>query len=267
MEGETAYMEFSASSTSTGTGFTGCCEVVNTVFSNPRIILENYNFEDLNFPTYDPYDNLYECGDCSDDHPEIPCPPLASLTPTPTPTQTPTVTPTTSIACCPPTILSFQILSLPTYSVTYNATGSCGTCAGVTVQTDTNPFFTSIDTIYGASCTTGVRSFTNTTTPPIFIRLIKNCINPNTISSPSNIACYIPPGNTFYRIIRWSRCNGSGPNYWYVLHRGSIRLTTPTGIYEGLKGGDYNNPTVVTTAVIDEIKTSIYWNPSGICTL
>jgi hypothetical protein len=159
--GQTYYIELSASSTSTGIGFTGCCVVVNTIFKFPRTTLENYNIEDLNFSTIDGYGEN-ACVSCSGFHPEIPCPPLVSLTPTQTPTLTPTktptvtptqtpsqtktMTPTKSIACCPPTILSFSSNTAPTYTVYYNATGSCGTCGQVTIQIDDNPFFTSPST-------------------------------------------------------------------------------------------------------------------------
>jgi hypothetical protein len=62
-------------------------------------------------------------------------------------------------------------------------------------------------------------------------------------------------------LIKWTKCVGTGPTFLYVAHAGGITTTIPTGAYN-----NYVAPTVVTVGPVDEIKTSIYWNPSGICT-
>jgi hypothetical protein len=272
-EGETAYMEFSASSTSTGTGFTGCCEVVNTVFNNPRIILENYNFEDFNFFTYEPY---FDCPLCYDGHPEIPCPPLVSQTPTrtPTPTITPTITlspsitptktktptPTPSVACCPPTINSVSYVGGFNWSVAFSTVG-CGTCVATSIIYDTDYLFGSPTSSAGGCATPRTQSIPFTT---FYTKMTKYCLG-GIESSSSNIYAIINPADGRPTLLyRWSLCCSSPTQYIYVLHKGSIAALAPSGTYTYL-GQKYHNPTQVYFGPVTEIKTTTYWSVGGVC--
>ena len=271
--GQTFYMELSASSISTGTGFTGCTIVVNMNYRQE--IEQQYTIEDLNFPTFVFYgDN--DCGTCSSDYPEIPCPPQVSQTPTQTPTNTitpsvtvtPTITPTRtgtptvtpSVSCCPPQITGFIASANPNqYRLSFTTTG-CGTCLGIEISVDDSPYFTNptVNTYYQCTSPPGGLNITIFNTPPFFIRIRKICVG-NSYSSYSKTFFY-KTSTQGTRLITWDKCTGLGPLTLNVLHWGGIELQTPTGTYL-----NYFSPSSVLSGLIDEIKTTQYWNPSGTC--
>jgi hypothetical protein len=271
-------MELSASSISTGTGFTGCTIVVNKNYRQE--IEQQYTIEDLNFPTFVFYgDN--DCGTCSSDHPEIPCPPQVSQTPTPTPTitlspsitptitlspsitptQTKTLTPTPSVVCCPPQITGFSALVRPPnqYRIQYSTVG-CGTCLGIEIQVDDSPNFPSPTTNSLYICNPNILGevITIFNDPPFFIRIRKICNSG--LSQWSTIYQYEVNG-----VFRWQKCPTIGsPIYLYTLI--NPFTSTPAGSARlSYNGNSYVNPTLQTSSSpVDILIAPNSWG-SGIC--
>jgi uncharacterized delta-60 repeat protein len=277
-EGETFYLELSASSISTGTGFTGCTIVVNMNYRQE--IEQQYTIEDLNFSTFEPY-STNDCGTCSSFHPEIPCPPQVSQTPTPTPTitlspsitptitlspsitptQTKTLTPTPSVVCCPPQITGFSALVRPPnqYRIQYSTVG-CGTCLGIEIQVDDSPNFPSPTTNSLYICNPNILGevITIFNDPPFFIRIRKICNSG--LSQWSTIYQYEVNG-----VFRWQKCPTIGsPIYLYTLISPYTSSPGPAARLS-YNGNSYVNPTLQTSSSpVDILIAPNSWG-SGIC--
>jgi hypothetical protein len=252
-EGQTFYMELSGSSTGTGTGFTGCTIVVNKNYN--QNVEQQYGMGDITFIDFYENDN---CPDCISNHPELPCPPQVSQTPTPTPTitlspsitptvtlsptitptQTKTSTPTPSVVCCPPQIIGFTALLRPPnqYRLQYSTAG-CGNCLGIEIEVDDSPNFPSPTTNSLYICNPNILGevITIFNNPPFFIRIRKIC--PSGVSQSSTIYQYNVSG-----VFRWQLCPTTGiTSYLYTLVSPYTQTPAPSAKLS-YNGNFYVNP-------------------------